>query len=88
MTQNPNENQVDYPILVIKEKGSGEVWALPVVRKGNNGDDLIINRVSKIINDFGAPKVIVKSDQGPAIKDMQNGIRKQLRMECNELNYK
>ena len=34
MIQKPNSEDLMYPILVIKEKISNGVWALPVVRKG------------------------------------------------------
>ena len=70
MFMNPNvdEEQSNCPMLVIKEKNSGGIWALPVVRKGVNGGDHIASRVAKILVDFGAPKVILKSDQEPAIK--------------------
>ena len=34
MTKKPEGTELLYPILVIKAKKSGGIWALPVIRKG------------------------------------------------------
>ena len=52
MTQKPNEEDLMYPILVIKEKISNGVWALPVIRKGAYKSK-IIKRVIEVINSVG-----------------------------------
>lgn len=77
MSRNPDHEDRKCPILVIKERQSGGVWSLAVVRKGAK-DDNIINRVCNIINDIGAPKLIIKSDQEPAMIDLKNEIRKEI----------
>ena len=87
MFMNPNvdEDQSNCPILVVKEKTIGGIWALPVVRKGINGGDKIASRLSKIFVDFGAPRIILKCDQEPAIKDLQKETRSQLNNEFHKM---
>ena len=34
MTKKPNEEQIMHPILVVKERVTDGVWAIPVIRKG------------------------------------------------------
>ena len=77
MTQKPNNEDLLYPTLVIKEKISNGVRALPVVRKGAYKSK-IVKRVVEIINSVGSPKIIIKSDQEPAIVDLQKEVRKEL----------
>ena len=84
MTQKPNEEDLMYPILVIKEKISNGVWALPVIRKGAYKSK-IIKRVIEVINSVGSPKIIIKSDQEPAIVDLQKDVRKELWNEIIEI---
>ena len=77
MTTKPTKEEIAHPILVMKARISEGVWALPVTRKGpylNN----IVQRVNYIITSVGCPKVIIKSDQEPAIVDLQKDIRKEL----------
>ena len=75
MTQKPNNEDLMHPILVIKEKISNGVWALPVVRKGAYKSH-IVKRVVDVINSVGSPKIIIKTDQEPAIVDLQKDVRK------------
>ena len=77
MTQRPSEEQLTYPILVIKERVTDGIWALPVTRKGTQKNN-VVKQVLEIINSVGSPKVILKSDQEPAIIDLQKEIRKEL----------
>ena len=74
MTQKPSTEDLMYQILVIKEKISNGTWALPVVRKGAYKSQ-IVKRVLEVINSVGSPKII-KSDQEPAIVDLQMDVRK------------
>ena len=77
MTSKPNAEEIAHPILVIKARISGGVWALPVTRKGpylNN----IVERVNEIITSVGCPKIILKTDQEPAMISLQKEIRKEL----------
>ena len=85
MNPNVNDDQSNYPILIIRERKFRGIWAAPAVRKGIHGGDKMVERVVKIITDFGAPKVIIKSDQEPAMKDTQREIRKEMNIESNEL---
>ena len=77
MTSKPTDEEIAHPILVIKGRISGGVWALPVTRKGpylNN----VVQRISNIITSVGCPKVIIKSDQEPAMIAIQKEVRKEL----------
>ena len=75
MTQRPNDEDLMYPILVIKERISNGIWALPVVRKGAYKSH-VVKRVTEVINSVGSPKIIIKSTQEPAIVDLQKEVRK------------
>ena len=75
MTSKPTKEEIAHPILVIKGRISGGVWTLPVTRKGPYLSN-ITQRVNNIITAVGCPKVILKSDQGPAMSSLQKEIRK------------
>ena len=77
MTKRPEGSELLYPILVIKAKKSGGIWALPVTRRGPYLSN-IVARVCKIINGVGSPKIIMKTDQEPSMIAMQHEIRKEL----------
>ena len=66
-----------YPVLVIKERKSGGVWALATEKKGPS-DKNIIKRIVKVISEVGDkdPLVIIKSDQEPAMIAIQKEVRK------------
>ena len=70
MTDKPTNIDAVHPILVIKARISGGVWALPVLRKGPYLTN-IVKRVMNIINSIAAPRIIIKTDQEPAMKSMQ-----------------
>ena len=85
MSPNVFDEQSNFPILVLKEKTTGGVWAIPVMRKGINGGDQVVERLVKIIADFGSPKAILKCDQEPAIKDLQKETRKEMNNYVNQV---
>ncbi len=66
-----------HPILVIKEKISGGTWALAAMRKGALQSQMV-RRIIEIIDSVGSPKIIIKSDQEPAIVEIQREVRKEL----------
>ena len=87
MTSKPTTEELAHPILVIKARVSGGVWALPVTRKGpylNN----IVQRVNNIITSVGCPKIVIKADQEPAMISLQKEIRKELWNEVIEITNK
>ena len=49
MTSKPSEKEITHPILVIKERSSDGIWALPVIRKGTFKNN-IVQRILKIID--------------------------------------
>ena len=87
MTSKPTKEEIAHPILVIKGRISGGVWALPVTRKGPYLSN-ITQRVNNIITSVGCPKVIIKSDQEPAMIALQKEIRKELWNEVIEIMNK
>ena len=87
MTSKPSQAEIAHPILVIKGRISGGVWALPVTRKGpylNN----VVQRISNIITSVGRPKMVIKSDQEPAMVAVQKEVRKELSSEIIEIMNK
>ena len=76
MTKKPSEEDLMHPILVIKERMFGGVWSLPVLRKGTYMNN-VVQRVVNIITSIGSPKVVLKSDQEPAMIDIQSQVRKE-----------
>ena len=84
MMKQPDDEQLVHPILVLKAKISGGVWALPVTRKGTYLNN-VAERVARIINSIGAPKIIFKTDQEPAIVSIQKEVRKELWKEVIEI---
>ena len=48
--------------------------------------DPVVKRVVEIINSVGSPKIIIKSDQEPAIVDLQKEVRKELWDEILEIS--
>ena len=75
MTKKPDEEQIMHPILVIKERVSGGTWALATIRKGAFQNKLV-RRIIEIIDGVGSPKIIIKSDQEPAMVEIQQAVRK------------
>ena len=62
------------PILVYKEKKSKMIFAHVVEQKGV-GDGRLIERIVKNIDGLGYGRIIVKSDQEPAMKDLTEEVR-------------
>ena len=77
MTKKPSEEELMHPILVIKERVTDGVWAVPLIRKGTFKSN-VVSQVTSIINSVGSPKVIIKSDQEPSMVDIQMETRKEL----------
>ncbi len=76
MTSKPDALEIAHPSLVIKTKLFGGAWALPVTRKGPYMTNAV-KRVMHVINSIGSPKVIIKTDQEPAMISMQQEIGKE-----------
>ena len=84
MTAKPTKEELAHPILVIKARISKGVWALPVTRKGPYLSN-IVQRINNIITSVGCPKMILKSDQEPAMIALQKEVRKELWQEIIEI---
>ena len=87
MTSKPHDEELAHPILVIKARISGGVWALPVTRKGPYLSN-IVQRINHIITSVGCPKVIIKADQEPAMISLQKEVRKELWNEIIDIMNK
>ena len=84
MTKKPDTEQIMHPTLIIRERTSGGTWALPTLRKGINNNN-IAKIIVEIIDSVGAHKIIIKTDQEPAIIDVQKEVRRELWEELNEV---
>ena len=84
MTSKPTSEEIAHPILVIKARISGGGWALPVTGKGPCLSN-IVQRVTNIITSVGCPKMILKSNQEPAIMALQKEIRRELWQDILEI---
>ena len=62
------------PILVYKEKKSKMLYAHVVEQKGV-GDGRLIERIVKNLDALGYGRIIIKSDQEPAMKDLTEEVR-------------
>ena len=54
------------PIVIVTEKESGGIWAIPVKKKGNYSD-YVSRRIANIIDKVGYARCVLKSDQEPSI---------------------
>ena len=59
------------PILVVKDSLSKQIWAGLAEGKGR-GVESIMKFVGNIIDELGYSKIKLRSDQEPAMKDVQN----------------
>ena len=75
MYMNEPGDTANNPICVVHDSESGGVWAFMYMRKG--GTEYASSKVSAIITDLGYAKVMLKSDQEPAIKDLSEHANKQ-----------
>ena len=69
----------ELPVLVDRDRHSMAVWASPVshkgVHKGVSESDHGVNPLRDWLNETGYQRVIVKSDQEPAIKAVINAVK-------------
>ncbi len=66
---------------------SGGVWSLPELCKGTYLNN-VVQRVVGIITSVRSPKIVLKSDQEPAMISLQKEIRKELWNEVIEIMNK
>ena len=69
-----NNNEQNKPIIVVRERFSGGIWAFVANNKGAS-DTHIVRKVAEVIVSLGEPKVILKTDQEPAIQELREAIR-------------
>ena len=65
----------ELPVLVGRDRQSMAVWASPVPHKGAAESDHGVDRLREWLNETGYQRVIVKSDQEPAIKAVINAVK-------------
>ena len=84
MHKKPNDEELTYPILVIKDDRSGGIWALPTDRKGRGGLN-IVARIVEVINSLGYARIVLKSDQESSIVDLSSEVRRALWKELRTI---
>lgn len=86
MGKKEREEPGKYPVLVIKERKSGGVWALATEKKGPHESSLI-KRIVNIISELGSSSamIVITSFQEPAMFAMQKQVRRELHEELEEL---
>ena len=84
-------NEVDdignLPILVAHDSASGGIWALLVKRKGNYCS-YISEKLCALIRFLGYARIVIKSDQEPAIKDIMYEAKKKIWSDIDEYTSK
>ena len=71
MFMNERTDDYNFPILVLHDSEREGVWAIFVKRKGNYSE-YVSKRIAEIVNWLGYTKVVFKTDQEPAIKDVMH----------------
>ena len=71
MFMNEKTDDYNFPILVLRDSGSEGVLASFVKREGNYSE-YVSKRIAEIANWLGYTKVVFKTDQEPAIKDVMH----------------
>ncbi|MCP2504859.1 MAG: hypothetical protein NLN65_06160 [Candidatus Poseidoniaceae archaeon] len=71
MFMNEKTDDYNFPILVLHDSESERAWAIFVKRKGNYSE-YVSKRIAEIVNWLGYTKVVFKTDQEPAIKDVMH----------------
>ena len=84
MSKKPDNDQLMYPILVMKDRKSGGIWTIPTDRKGKSGLN-VVPRVIEVLNGLGYHRIVLKTDQENAITDLQAEVRLLLHKEIAEL---
>ena len=64
------------PVLIMKESMKNGVYAWGVGKKGSTGTG-VVKRVEKVINELGYNRVIIRTDQRPAIKELANDVKRE-----------
>ena len=72
------------PTLIIKESLYKLVYALGVSMKGS-GAEYIVKRVTSILDEMGHNKIILRSDQEPAIQDLGDELREERRTQLEAI---
>ena len=82
MYMNEIDDENNLPILVIHDSMSEGVWAMFVKRKGNYSE-YVSKKLFDIVNMLGYSKIVLKSDQEPAIKDLMYEAKKKVWQDIN-----
>ena len=83
MYLNEKSEDANDPILVMHDSMSEGVWFIFVRQKG--GNSYSAKRVSGIIKRLGYSKVVIKSDQEPAIANLEDRAREMLWHDIDEM---
>lgn len=84
MYLNEKSDEANCPILVIHDSHSEGVWAVFSKRKGDNS--YVIKRVIGIIKRLGYSKIVLKSDQEPALRQLEENISNSIWIDVDKLH--
>ena len=69
MYLNEKSDDANHPILVLHDSQSEGIWAIFARKKGDS--DYVVKKVAEIIKRLGYSKIVLKSDQEPAIRNLE-----------------
>jgi glutaredoxin len=69
----------DMPFVVVKDRKSKKMWAYIVREKGVN--PYAVKKLAKILSGTGYRRVIIKSDQEPAVMSLKEAVKRELDLE-------
>ena len=83
MYLNEKNDDVNHPILIMHDSMSEGVWAIFARKKGDN--DYVVKRVVEIIKRLGYSKIVLKSDQEPAIRNLEGKAQSSIWADAEQL---
>jgi hypothetical protein len=85
MFMNEKGDDDNNPILVVHDGMSEGVWAILAKKKGESA--YVQRRIVELIKRLGYSKIVIKSDQEPAICEVERKAREQLMREVEECSH-
>ena len=67
------------PFMVVKDRKSKKMWAFIVKEKGVN--PYAVKKLAKILSGTGYRRVILKSDQEPAVMSLKEAVKREIDIE-------
>ena len=83
MYLNEKNDDINHPILIMHDSTSEGVLAIFARKKGDN--DYVVKRVAEIIKRLGYSKIVLKSDQEPAIRHLEGKAQSSIWSDAEQL---